>query len=266
VETNLLAVIVLTRFDRNFLLFIPTLTPSLRSILSYYTTNVSVGPELDAGVQDENIKGLGIIPSPTSQSSLLPGEASYINAARATRPSPPTTRSLPLPSWLQPRPGRVPVVASEPSEFPWDPGESSDRSQYQSSKRPQAIHGTLGFMAEEIGDGDDAFVLAQAEQSIRAANIKAHWLTSMLPDPGYFVAGGVAGAISRTATAPLDRLKVYLIAQTSMTEETVQAVKSGEVVQALKTASMPLKEACVDLWKMGGIKSLFAGTSSLKRR
>ncbi|SLM40251.1 mitochondrial carrier [Lasallia pustulata] len=76
---------------------------------------------------------------------------------------------------------------------------------------------------------------------------------------GYFLAGGIAGVVSRTATAPLDRLKVYLIAQTSVRDETVHAVKSGAPVEAAKKASRPLIEATRTLWRMGGMRSLFAG-------
>ncbi len=39
-------------------------------------------------------------------------------------------------------------------------------------------------------------------------------LTQYLPETGYFIAGALAGGISRTATAPLDRLKVYLLVNT----------------------------------------------------
>lgn len=77
---------------------------------------------------------------------------------------------------------------------------------------------------------------------------------------GYFLAGGVAGMISRTSTAPLDRLKVYLIAQTGNTSKAVQAAKQGAALQATKHAARPLIDACKELWAAGGIRSLFAGT------
>jgi len=91
------------------------------------------------------------------------------------------------------------------------------------------------------------------------AKTRKHMLTEFLPDPGYFLAGGVAGVVSRTATAPLDRLKVYLIAQTGLKKEAVQAVKSGSPVLASKVATRPLVEAFKALWGMGGIRSMFAG-------
>jgi solute carrier family 25 (mitochondrial phosphate transporter), member 23/24/25/41 len=69
----------------------------------------------------------------------------------------------------------------------------------------------------------------------------------------------MAGMISRTATAPLDRLKVYLIAQTSPKAAAVDAAKKGAPVAALRSFGRPLVDACKDLWAAGGIRSLFAG-------
>jgi solute carrier family 25 (mitochondrial phosphate transporter), member 23/24/25/41 len=65
--------------------------------------------------------------------------------------------------------------------------------------------------------------------------------------------------VSRTATAPLDRLKVYLIAQTSTKKAVVEAAKEGAPVQAVKRIGQPLIDATKELWKAGGIRSLFAG-------
>ncbi|OCK82635.1 calcium dependent mitochondrial carrier protein-like protein [Lepidopterella palustris CBS 459.81] len=84
-------------------------------------------------------------------------------------------------------------------------------------------------------------------------------LIACVPNPGYFVAGGLAGIVSRTSTAPLDRLKVYLIAQTSVAQEAVSAVKSGAVLQAIKNAWRPLATATKELWQAGGMRSLYAG-------
>ncbi|KAL9619056.1 MAG: hypothetical protein Q9160_006311 [Pyrenula sp. 1 TL-2023] len=76
---------------------------------------------------------------------------------------------------------------------------------------------------------------------------------------GYFIAGGMAGMVSRTATAPLDRLKVYLIAQTSRKNAAIDAAKSGSPVKAVGHLGRPLVDATKDLWAAGGIRSLFAG-------
>jgi solute carrier family 25 (mitochondrial phosphate transporter), member 23/24/25/41 len=68
--------------------------------------------------------------------------------------------------------------------------------------------------------------------------------------------------VSRTVTAPLDRLKVYLIAQTSTAtaaEEAATAAKDGAPVQAAKRIGQPIIDATKELWRAGGIRSLFAG-------
>lgn len=86
-------------------------------------------------------------------------------------------------------------------------------------------------------------------------------LIACVPNPGYFVAGGLAGIVSRTSTAPLDRLKVYLIAQTSVARDAVALAKSGNVFLALANSWRPLVDAMKELWKAGGMRSLYAGRS-----
>ncbi|MBE7180239.1 MAG: hypothetical protein INR71_03360 [Terriglobus roseus] len=91
-------------------------------------------------------------------------------------------------------------------------------------------------------------------------------LTPFLPNSGYFVAGALSGAVSRTCTAPLDRLRVYLIAQTGTASDAVQAAKSGAPAAAVKHAGSTLVNACRELWAAGGIRSLFAGKTCRCRR
>ncbi|KAJ1325102.1 solute carrier family 25 (mitochondrial phosphate transporter) member 23/24/25/41 [Microdochium nivale] len=79
---------------------------------------------------------------------------------------------------------------------------------------------------------------------------------------GYFVAGAIAGGISRTTTAPLDRLKVYLLVSTNeapVAQVALDAAKNGQPVKAVKRAGGPLLRAVVDLYKSGGVKGFFAG-------
>ena len=82
-------------------------------------------------------------------------------------------------------------------------------------------------------------------------------LTDFFPPAGYFVAGGISGVVSRTVTAPLDRLKVYLIASTEARKPNLK----GGPIQALKGSTGVLVDACRILWKTGGIRSLYAGKS-----
>ncbi|EAS34940.3 calcium dependent mitochondrial carrier protein [Coccidioides immitis RS] len=85
-----------------------------------------------------------------------------------------------------------------------------------------------------------------------------HVLTESTPHLGYFLAGGMAGVVSRTSTAPLDRLRVYLIAQTKP-QSVAASVKSGAAVEVAGWRAWPLVHALKDLWRAGGIRSLFAG-------
>ncbi|OAA57945.1 calcium dependent mitochondrial carrier protein [Niveomyces insectorum RCEF 264] len=85
-------------------------------------------------------------------------------------------------------------------------------------------------------------------------------LTQYLPHPGYFLAGALAGGISRTATAPLDRLKVYLLVNTrAVGAPALQAAKSGSPLTAVRTAGRPIRDAVATLYKAGGLKTFFAG-------
>ncbi|KLU91923.1 calcium dependent mitochondrial carrier protein [Magnaporthiopsis poae ATCC 64411] len=85
-------------------------------------------------------------------------------------------------------------------------------------------------------------------------------LTDYLPEPGYFVAGAIAGGVSRTATAPLDRLKVYLLVNTkTSTSAAISAATHGHPLAAVKSASKPITSAVASLYKSGGLRTFFAG-------
>lgn len=97
-------------------------------------------------------------------------------------------------------------------------------------------------------------------QATEALNSSSEtWLTDFMPFLGYFAAGGLSGITSRTVTAPLDRLKVYLIAQTGDASEALAAAKRGAPLQATKAGMSSMWNACKAIWADGGIRSVFAG-------
>jgi solute carrier family 25 phosphate transporter 23/24/25/41 len=108
-------------------------------------------------------------------------------------------------------------------------------------------------------DAEEHFTQSEEPFFEDVTTLKKSWLTEILPDPGYFAAGAVAGAVSRTATAPLDRIKVYLIANVGPAKDSMEATKQGNAVAAAKRLGQPLLEATKELWKAGGMRSLFAG-------
>lgn len=81
-----------------------------------------------------------------------------------------------------------------------------------------------------------------------------------LEGTGYFLAGAIAGGLSRTATAPLDRLKVYLLVNTKSESQTATAaLKQGRLVAAARNALRPLGDAVKDVYRSGGLSGFFAG-------
>lgn len=109
---------------------------------------------------------------------------------------------------------------------------------------------------------------------------------------GFFLAGGLSGVVSRTCTAPFDRIKVFLIARTDLSstvlysrrriEREVASGASRQVIeearQALaeaqanleksrkgpdaphkRTIRSPIIQAARTLWKQGGFRAFYVG-------
>ncbi|KAJ4296455.1 hypothetical protein N0V90_006500 [Kalmusia sp. IMI 367209] len=204
---------------RDFLLFIPATAPNLREVMTYYQATHHINPEGDVTLSDDTISGLGI----TFLHSLF-GSLFLI--------------------------ARTPPLSA--SAFN-DSFESLDMA----LPAEDALSSTSQTLPPRY-DVENLPVPITEEQKALVQNV-ASVLIGCFPDIEYFVAGGIAGIVSRTSTAPLDRLKVYLIAQTSVTKEAVAAAKSGNVLQAAFNAWRPLAGATKELWQAGGMRSLYAG-------
>ncbi|GMM35370.1 Ca(2+)-binding ATP:ADP antiporter [Saccharomycopsis crataegensis] len=88
-------------------------------------------------------------------------------------------------------------------------------------------------------------------------------INDYLKGVGYFISGGVAGVVSRTCTAPFDRIKVFLIARTDLSSTLL--TKKREISKRnanhppLNKIKSPLIKAAQSLYKQGGLKSFYVG-------
>jgi solute carrier family 25 phosphate transporter 23/24/25/41 len=236
---------------RNFLLFLPTQKmPGLKAVLSYYSSAVTLNSDSEPSINEDVYEGLGENQRFSSVSpflSVLFGAIIKLSEP-STKTNPPVTRSFPEPS---------PCVSTD-GYFP-----DNNSAEMFKHKHPNIFAGP-----PKLPEPEPRFEDSQAKpeenvsQDVPAtaaiAKVKKSLLTEILPDPGYFAAGAAAGAVSRTTTAPLDRLKVYLIAHTEP-KRSLAAIKDGDPALAVRRIGQPLIEASKELWKAGGMRSLFAG-------
>jgi solute carrier family 25 (mitochondrial phosphate transporter), member 23/24/25/41 len=213
--------------------------------LSYYSSTVKLNAEGDIVLRDETVQSLGSFPMFLN---ILFG--SIIRLA-----TPPKRRHVPDDEFRHFADG---LGLTEVARVP----TSSVSNEMNIANNTYDQHQIPNFKmdAQEPAAASDQIVdSGMLNVDVSRAVKKNSTLTVLIIDPGYFAAGGIAGAVSRTATAPLDRLKVYLIANTGVTKDSLEAVKHGEPLKAMKQVGRPLIDACKELWRAGGVRSLFAG-------
>lgn len=230
----------------NFLLFLPThANPGLKAVLSYYSSTITLNAEGDTAISEETLEGLGNSQFPDQKSIFLINLSTLLFGAILKIAEPPskTTNS---------------ELSTDLPQSTYAPTSSNSTADAMDHVHAHFIEGTRDGVSIDVTD-----YLSPAEKVSIVENVTTHkkksLLTEVLPDPGYFAAGAVAGIVSRTSTAPLDRLKVYLIASVGDAKGPIDAVKKGDVVVAVRHLGQPLIAASKDLWKNGGIRNLFAG-------
>ncbi|KAK3943581.1 hypothetical protein QBC46DRAFT_35434 [Diplogelasinospora grovesii] len=235
---------------RDFLLFMPTNhlhASPLEAAFSFYSSIVTINAEGDSVVSDETLEGLG------TTGFLL--QALFGSLLKLANPNaifvphiPPTTPpGTPLPpnERTATSANMAGAVARSPNAF----DGAIDVEQDTTNKSAKRLKGNEQISIQDIHN---------LQQEVhKAVSIR---LTDLLPAPGYFLAGAVSGGVSRTATAPLDRLKVYLLVNTQTSASVaLDAAKHGRPLSALRNAARPIADAVVTLWKAGGFRTFFAG-------
>ncbi|KAI1780629.1 mitochondrial carrier [Hypoxylon cercidicola] len=242
---------------RNFLLFMPNTdsTTTLRAVFTFYSDILTLNSEGDSVLSEETLHGLG-----TNLLYTLLG--SILRLASPPEIPPDRVHSSSLSSPFSQR-------NEEPKPVPMDIAPAfgdtvnMNSAVAQSYAQPASLTATIN--ANTLAETQQAKLLVAQDIEIESSlseKKKRSVLIKYIPDPGYFVAGAVAGGISRTATAPLDRLKVYLLVNTTPTSSAniaLDAAKKGQPLRAIKHAGIPLFTAVNDLYKAGGIRGFFAG-------
>lgn len=243
---------------------------TLRAVFTFYSDIVTVSAEGDSVLNDDTLQSIGT----TFKSLILALFGSIIRIAspldqdhdRTPEPSPSVTtpdllvNSGELPQ--QPSPKEHPSSTSQLNGGYHEAAMEAVGTQQHAAFKA-AAHATQGATSSstytESHKSSTRGTDVESELSEEAIGEES-LLIKYLPDPGYFVAGAVAGGISRTATAPLDRLKVYLLVNTKSTNHmAIDAAKNGRPVAAAKNAGRSFWLACNELYRNGGMRGFFAG-------
>ena len=256
----------------------------LKAMLSFYDSVTHVTPEGDSLVSEDTLEGLGTAGTSTSRSLLHSLFGSIFRVAFPSGSSSGPT-SPPQPSPVPSRGEASSSSSNQGLEEPASPRremstvspvshasprqeetETTPRTQETPEQKTQPLQS--GQPGEEQhtetkndsdGTVDDSGHQSSTTASEPAKVKKTFGLTTFIPHPGYFLAGAIAGGVSRTATAPLDRLKVYLLVNTTNKPTEIAALKKAAPGGIIRNAVRPIGDAIRDLFRSGGIKGFFAG-------
>ncbi|KAI1428425.1 mitochondrial carrier domain-containing protein [Xylaria sp. FL1777] len=261
---------------RDFLLFMPNTdsTTTLHTVFTFYSDILTLSSEGDSVMSESSLEGIG-----TTTGFLL--SLFFGSIIRIAFPNWQPSRQTPIPPAASDS-SLPPSLASQSLSSPEsdthlhspapdvlratdDPGDMNPAALQSYARIPGvetttrasggASNAVRGATLADLSTSQDI----QIEDATRD-KVKKSVLINYIPDPGYFVAGAIAGGISRTATAPLDRLKVYLLVSTkSDANIALDAAKRGRPILGLKNAGRPLLAAVSDLYKAGGVRGFFAG-------
>ncbi|EDN99403.1 hypothetical protein SS1G_02257 [Sclerotinia sclerotiorum 1980 UF-70] len=234
---------------RNFLLFLPATasTQPLKAVLSYYQSAVSVNAEGDTSIREDTLEGLG---TKTNFLKLLFGAVFSIAESHRGRASTIHIGEAPSPISSNKKTAKMDMAEIQALN-------AIDPVDDEYGRDIDPIHPRTEMMANVLRGRHRQELTQEVSKKLKPSERSR--LTEILPDPGYFAAGAIAGIFSRTATAPIDRLKVYLIANVSAKRAPLEAAKQGNVAAVAKMAGQPIILAIKELWNAGGIRSLFAG-------
>ncbi|KAK3387275.1 mitochondrial carrier domain-containing protein [Podospora didyma] len=243
---------------RDFLLFMPTNhdhDSALEAALSFYSSIVTVNAEGDSLVSEDTLEGLG-----TTGFLLHALFGSLLKLANPGSTSYP--RTTPTSAPLSPSDSPQSLPASDQDTATVNAASISPAYRSASAASSQIFTDVVGKRHVQIIEGaeqSDTWDISRLQEEV-LEDEDTQILTNLLPETGYFLAGAVSGGVSRTVTAPLDRLKVFLLVNTKAgSTDAIATAKSGQPVAAIRKAGGPIKEAMVTLWRAGGLRTFFAG-------
>ena len=242
----------------------------LEAALSFYSTIVTINQEGDSLVSDETLEGLGTAGFILQAlfGSLLRIANPDLALSTTTRPSPSSPNALPSAEPPEQFPfteqiSTVPPEMATPASAVryGGPAVAVAFPDAAAIKRPMLPHYEVA-PPQQPAVQDISDLLEEDTTGV----VVTPRLTDLLPEPGYFLAGAVSGGVSRTATAPLDRLKVYLLVNTKASPavaaaavDAAAAANLGRPLAGLRSAGGPIVDAIASLWRAGGLKTFFAG-------